>query len=375
MKWSIKLGSLAGIPVYVHLTFFLILPYVAYATARDQGTARIGGAILLVLALFGCIVLHELGHALTARRYGIKTKDIILLPIGGVARLERMPREPIQELWVAMAGPAVNVVIALVLGGWLAATGMSIGPAAISNAFAQGRSFVLQLLAANVLIVLFNLLPAFPMDGGRMLRALLATRIDYVKATRIAAGIGQVMAFLFIFGGLMGSPFLILIGLFVWIGASQESAMVERHQALADVRVGTAMLTRFDTLSPGDTLGRAVEMILAGSQEDFPVVDDAGQVLGILRRNDLLSGLAEHGQGASVTGSMCHDYAHAGAQEPLEQALERLQGSKCRTLPVVSAEGRLEGLLTVDNVSELMMIRSALSHPAHAAAAQKIQNR
>ncbi|MCB1057021.1 MAG: site-2 protease family protein [Acidobacteria bacterium] len=367
MKWSFKLGTLAGIPVYVHVTFFLILPYVAYATARDQGTARIGGAILLVLALFGCIVLHELGHALTARRYGVKTRDIILLPIGGVARLERMPREPLQELWVAMAGPAVNVVIALILGGWLAATGAAMDPEAVSQAFAQGRSFLLQLLAANVLIVLFNLLPAFPMDGGRMLRALLATRIDYVKATRVAAGIGQVMAFLFIFGGLMGSPFLILIGLFVWIGASQESAMVERHHALAEVKVKSAMLTSFERLAPGDTLGHAAERLLAGSQEDFPVASEGGEVFGILRRNDLVAGLVEHGQAAPVTGSMCRDLTSAAPEDLLEPALERLQESKCRTLPVLDADGRLVGLLTLDNVRELLMIRSALSHPVHPA--------
>ncbi|MDY7095797.1 MAG: CBS domain-containing protein, partial [Acidobacteriota bacterium] len=200
---------------------------------------------------------------------------------------------------------------------------------------------------------------AFPMDGGRMLRALLATRMEYAKATRIAASIGQLMAFLFIFGGLMGQPFLILIGLFVWIGASQESAMVERHEALANLTVDQAMVSRFEVLSPGDFLGRAVEMILSGSQEDFPVVH-GDRVIGILSRNDLLAGLAEHGQNAPVTGSMRRDFGRAHRGQPLELALQQLKESGGRTLPVVDAEDRLEGLLTLENVSELMMIRSAL---------------
>ncbi|MDY7096144.1 MAG: site-2 protease family protein, partial [Acidobacteriota bacterium] len=194
-RWSFRLGSLAGIPIYVHLTFFLIIPYIAFV-AGGAGIAPVAQALLLVLALFGCIVLHELGHALTARRYGIKTRDIILLPIGGVARLERMPRAPLQELWVAIAGPLVNVVIAILLYLYLRASG---GLASLDQLQPESLSFAVQLFAANIFIVLFNLLPAFPMDGGRMLRALLATRMEYAKATRIAASIGQLMAFLFIF--------------------------------------------------------------------------------------------------------------------------------------------------------------------------------
>ena len=219
MRWSLRLGSLLGIPVYLHYGFLLLLGFIALSQAMTGGVAAAIDGVVFVVAIFGCVVLHEFGHALTARRFGIRTRDVTLLPIGGVARLERMPEDPRQELCVALAGPAVNVVIAGALGVWLVVTAGSVGGSLFSR-----------LMAVNLGLVVFNMLPAFPMDGGRVLRALLAQRTDYVRATDIAAGIGKAMAFLFGIAGLFWNPMLLLIALFVWSGAGQEAAFV-RHRA------------------------------------------------------------------------------------------------------------------------------------------------
>jgi Zn-dependent protease len=224
MRWSLKLGKLAGIRVYLHWTFLLLLGFVFFVDL-GEGIGLTGAVqrVIFVLALFGCIVLHELGHALAARRYGISTRDITLLPIGGVARMERMPREPKQELWVALAGPLVNVAIAGVLLVVL------LGIFCIRTHFLVLQlGFVRSLMFMNLFLVCFNLLPAFPMDGGRVLRALMAQRMDYVRATRIAARIGQVMAVIFVIVGVkMRHPMLMLIGVFIFFGARNEAHIVE----------------------------------------------------------------------------------------------------------------------------------------------------
>jgi Zn-dependent protease len=229
MTWH--LGTVAGIAVRMHATFLLLLAFVGWQHwLQDRSVASVIGGVAFILALFTCVVLHEFGHALTARRFGIATRDITLLPIGGVARLERMPDEPLQELWVALAGPAVNVVIAVALYGWLAAT-TGLVPAEEVDV-ARGP-FLERLMFVNMALVGFNLIPAFPMDGGRVLRAALATRLEYTRATQIAANLGQGIAFLFGLLGLTGNPLLLFIALFVWIGAAEEASVVQMKSALA----------------------------------------------------------------------------------------------------------------------------------------------
>src|SRR5215207_3478177 len=268
MRWQWKLGTFAGIDVFVHATFLLLIGWVGYSHWTMHGSLiKVAEGILFILALFLCVVLHEYGHALTARRYGIKTRDITLYPIGGVARLERMPDKPIEELWVALMGPAVNVVIAALIFVYLFVTN-NLDP--MDQLTVASGSFLARLMAVNIILVLFNLLPAFPMDGGRVLRAILAMRMDYVRATQIAANIGQGMAFLFGLAGLFGNPFLLFIAFFVWIGASQEASMVQMRNTIGGIPVTQAMQTRFDILSPTDRLDRVVNLILAGSQQDFP---------------------------------------------------------------------------------------------------------
>jgi Zn-dependent protease len=313
--------------------------------------------ILFILALFLCVVLHEYGHALTARRYGIKTRDITLYPIGGVARLERMPEKPVEELWVALMGPAVNVVLAAILFVYLLATD-SLVP--LSQVSVGSGSFFERLLIANISLVLFNILPAFPMDGGRVLRALLAMRMDYVRATRIAAAIGQGMALFLGFIGLFGNPFLLFIALFVWIGASQEAGVVQARNTMNGIPVTRAMMTDFRTLSPGDTLARVVGYILAGSQHDFPVVDATGKVAGILERDAFMKGLTEQGQSAPVMNFIRSDLPVVDSYEMLELALNRLQESGSKSLPVTHG-GQLVGMISMENITEYLMIRSALN--------------
>ena len=356
MKWQWKLGTFAGIDVYVHATFLLLIGWVGYSHWLAHGTiAKVIEGILFILALFLCVVLHEYGHALTARRYGIKTRDITLYPIGGVARLERMPEKPIEELWVALMGPAVNVVIAAVLFLYLFATN-SLVP--MSNLTITSGSFLERLMAVNISLVLFNLIPAFPMDGGRVLRALLAMRVDYVRATQIAANIGQGLAFLFGLVGLFSNPFLLFIAFFVWIGASQEASMVQMRNTISGIPVTHAMQTRFETLSPSDRLDRVVSLILAGSQQDFPVVED-GQFVGVLTRDDFIKALSQQGQNTPVADVIRRNVPSVDSHEMVESALMRLQESGAKTLPVMH-RGRFVGLVTAENITEFLMIRSAL---------------
>ena len=225
MKWSTKVGKLAGIDVYIHFTFFLLLAWIAfiYYNQGQSLSAALAG-VMFILVVFACVVLHELGHALTARRYGITTRDIILLPIGGVARLEKMPDKPMQELWVALAGPAVNIVIAGTLAAYLYVSD-SFTP--ISQLSSASVSVVERIMAVNIFLVVFNMVPAFPMDGGRVLRALLATRLPYLKATQFAATLGQGIAVLFAIVGLFYNPLLLFIAFFVWIGAAQETRLTQ----------------------------------------------------------------------------------------------------------------------------------------------------
>jgi Zn-dependent protease/CBS domain-containing protein len=355
MKWSWKIANIAGIDVFIHATFLLIIGWVGLSYWQQTGTlAGTLEGIAFTLLLFGCVVLHEYGHALTARRYGIKTRDITLYPIGGVARLERMPEKPIQEFWVALAGPAVNVAIAVLLFAWLVISGTLAPLAALGM---TSGPFVERLLLVNISLVLFNLIPAFPMDGGRVLRSLLAMRLEYTRATQIAATVGQGLALLLGLVGLFSNPFLVFIALFVWIGAGQEASMVQMKTSLGGIPVSKAMLTDFQVLSPRDTIGRAAELILSGSQTDFPVLE-SNAVMGVLTRADILAALSGQGKDVFVAGFMRRDIQTVDANEMLEPVFARLQTCNCHVMPVIFG-GKLVGLLTAENIGEFLMIQAA----------------
>lgn len=361
MKWSLPIGRYAGIPVQLHVTFLMLLLWIGLSTWRaQQDIGAVIAGVGFLLALFLCVLLHEFGHALMARRFGVATRDITLLPIGGVARLERMPDAPSQELLVAVAGPAVNVAIALVLTLLLTVTGQPLSPdALLAEGTISSTTFLQQLLGVNVALILFNMLPAFPMDGGRVLRALLAMRMDYATATARAATVGKLFALGFGVLGFFTNPFLMLIAVFVWIGASSETAAAQVKGVLDGIPVSHAMLTDFRTLSPSDPLSHAVELLLAGSQQDFPVTDE-GRVLGVLTRHALLEALARQRAHLRVVDAMDGDVPQAEAVEMLDTAIERLQQSRIRTMPVLE-RGRLVGLLTMENVGEFVSVHAALA--------------
>jgi Zn-dependent protease/predicted transcriptional regulator len=355
MRWSWKIGRLAGIGIYVHATFLLLILFILFMNWREgKSLATAAEGVIFVLAIFGCIVLHELGHALAARHYGIRTSDITLLPIGGLSRLERMPDVPIQELWVAVAGPAVNAVIAGALLGLTFLAGVHTDLVAFRWA---GGSFLNKLMVVNFWLLAFNVIPAFPMDGGRVLRALLATRMDYVRATLYAARVGQAIAFIFGLVGLFTDPFLVFIALFVWMGAEQEAAMVHVHSSLGGIPVQQAMLTNFRVVQPDDSLARAVEHVMDGWQQDFPVVF-GDHVLGMLMREDLTRAIAQGRIGNHVRDAMKRDFGTVDSHEMLESALAAMRAAKSRSMPVVH-EGKLVGLLTLDHVGDLLSLQTA----------------
>ena len=374
MRWSWRLGRIAGIDLYVHATFLLLLAWVAIQE-RGQGLAAVAGSMLYIVALFAIVVLHELGHALTARRYGIKTRDITLLPIGGVARLERMPREPRQELLVALAGPAVNVVLAL----WLYVIVRVSGPLPAGELYdidiiSSARAFLYQLCVVNVVLALFNLLPAFPMDGGRVLRALLAMRMkSYTRATDIAARVGRALALVL---GIVGlyyfttNPFWVLIALFVWMGAGSEAAAVQTSATLDGVAIEDLMIREVHTLAPFDPLSRAVQFTLDGFQQDFPVIDEDGALVGVLTRADLLRALSERGATGSVADAMHRRFETATPEDRAEEAIDRLRSCGCNAMPVVRGR-ELLGVLTLENIGEYVMIRTALGTERGAQSAER----
>jgi len=356
MKWSFKLARVAGIDVNIHMTFLLLVGFVALTYwLNGGGPASALEGVGFLLALFLCVLLHEYGHALMARRFGIQTRDITMLPIGGVARLERMPDKPIQELWVALAGPAVNLVIAALLFAGLLLTG-TMEP--LTSLSVTEGSFVERLMVVNLSLLLFNLVPAFPMDGGRVVRALLATRMEYTRATQIAATLGQGLALLFGFIGLFGNPSLLFIAFFVWIGAAQEASMVQVKSALSGIPVSRAMLTEFHTLAPTDTLSTATDLVLRGSQHDFPVAAD-GRVVGILTREKLIEALSQNKDTIFVSFVMQKEFTSIDSSQMLDDVSQHIQTGAQHIVPVVH-DGRLVGLLTMENVGEFLMIESAV---------------
>lgn len=356
MRWSYRIGRVAGTEIKVHVTFLLLVAW--WAAMGYQAAGPSGGLVgaLTLLALFGCILLHEFGHILMARRFGVRTPDVILLPIGGVARLERIPDEPKQELLIALAGPAVTLGLIIAFYLILRLTGSSFSFGALT----PEMPLLAFLLVINVYLLLFNLIPAFPMDGGRVLRALLASRLGLARGTRIAAMLGQMLAMA---GGLYGltaqRPILVLIAFFVFLGANAEASAVETRLAGQGLSVRQMMVTDFRTIPVYATLSQAVELLLSGEQREFPVVDNLGRTEGILTRDNLIRGLSQHGVDSTVAQAMTADAPMLSPTLGFQEALERLRSSRLPALPVVDAGGALVGLLTQDNITDHLLVRRA----------------
>jgi Zn-dependent protease/CBS domain-containing protein len=358
--WSIKLGTVRGIELYAHGTFLILLAWIAlsHLLHGHGGAAAIEG-VLFTTTIFGIVVLHELGHALAAARYGIRTRDITLYPMGGLASLERIPEDPRQEFVVALAGPAVNVALAAVLFAVLRLFNL---PSDVGQVQLVGGSLVAKLMWVNVSLAVFNMLPAFPMDGGRVLRAALALRLGHDRATEIAARVGQLMALGFGFVGMFTNPMLLFVALFVWTGAQGEASLLRLRSLMRGVSVGQAMAGEPLALSPSDTLSHVVEAIVSRGYHAFPVVR-AGRVLGVVTKNGVLEALREVGPDARVLAAMDDNFETVDPSEMLEPALERLQ-ARGGTVLVVMRGGHVLGLVTHHTVGELLMMRQATRRTA-----------
>lgn len=356
MTWSFPVGQLLGSQIRIHVTFFLLLAWIGMAAYMQGGMPAAAAGLAFILAIFACVVAHEYGHALMARRFGIATRDITLLPIGGLARLERMPEEPGREIAVALAGPAVNLAIALVLIVFL---GARVDPATM--AIEDPRiDFLARLASVNLFLALFNLLPAFPMDGGRVLRALLSLRFDRATATRYAATAGQMLAFAFGFLGLAGgNPLLVFIAIFIYLAATAESADVAMTETTRSLAVRDGMITVFQTLGPGATLADAVDCLIRTTQQEFPVVDAAGRPEGFLTRDALFRALEQSDRAMPVREVMQRDIPLVHPHERLDLALEKMRSAEAPAIGVIDGERRLVAYITPENLGELMMVRRA----------------
>jgi Zn-dependent protease/CBS domain-containing protein len=353
MSWSINIGTIAGTAVRIHITFVLFLGWIFFATYAAEGPEAALANLIFLILLFACVLAHEFGHIFTARAFGVATPDVTLLPIGGVARLERIPEAPHEEFLIAIAGPLVNVLIAL---GLIVLAGARLNSGDLTAMDSAKVWLVDRLAAVNLFLVLFNMIPAFPMDGGRVLRALLATRMGYVRATEVAAMIGQGVAFVLGFVGLFYNPMLIFIAIFVYLAAASEAHMVAMRGISRGVPVSSAMMTQFATLAPDAPIEDAVQKLLHTNQSEFPVVNAAGKLVGLLSRSDLVRILNQRDPNARVADAMTTMIPTIGYRRRLEDAMRILQEKTAPAVAVVDAAGRLVGLVTRETVGEMLML-------------------
>jgi len=356
MTWSFPVGRVLGTEIRIHATFFLLLLWIAVGAYIVGGSSLAISNLAFVLALFACVLAHEFGHILMARHYGIPTPDVTLLPIGGMARLDRIPEKPLQEIAVAIAGPAVNVAIWLVLTVVL---GAETHLAGLENIDDPSQGFLGRLAAVNIFLVLFNMIPAFPMDGGRVFRAAVALWVGRVRATQIAAMAGQTLAFLFGFFGLAtGNPILVLIAVFVFVAASSENSDVALRELAKNMKAREAMITAYETLAPEDSLQAATAALIRTTQHEFPVRDAGGSVVGFVDRNTIFSAVSAESPKPSVANIMTVDFPEVALTAPLQTALDLLFRTKSPAVAVTDREGHMIGYITRENIGELMVVAS-----------------
>ncbi|MDR6757086.1 Zn-dependent protease/predicted transcriptional regulator [Mycoplana sp. BE70] len=356
MEWSVTLGTVRGTAIRMHMTFLLLLVWIWLMHYRIGGAPAAWEGTVFVVCVFACVVLHEFGHIAVARRFGIRTPDIILLPIGGVARLERMPTKPFEELLIAIAGPLVNVVIAALLVAFI---GGAVGWDELTTPEDPSVNFLVRLAGVNVFLVLFNMIPAFPMDGGRVLRAVLAMRWPWGRATRVAARIGQGVAFAMGIVGLFYNPLLILIAVFVYLAAQAEAQGSDLEAISGQVAVGDVMVTKFAVLEPSARLDDAVELLLATSQNEFPIVGADGTFEGLLTRDGIIAAMKEGRAHASVLSVMRAEIPTIARDTAINESLRIMRAANSSAAAVVDQDKRLVGLMNLETIGELLMLRAA----------------
>lgn len=360
MKWSFSVGKVSGIDIRIHLTFFLIVGLGALQWSGPHGAFGAGFGAVLMLLLFTCVVLHELGHSLVAQAFGIPVREIVLLPLGGVAVLGRNPDKPVHELLIAAAGPAVNVVIAAVLLVVLGPSGVLAGldgrgTVAGSLPAPSITALLAWLLEANVTLVLFNLIPAFPLDGGRILRAIVAMFTGHARATRIAATVGQLFAVGFgVLGVVSGNLILVLVAVFIFFGASFEGLHAQAKSVLGSKLVGDAYNKYAITLTPADRLSRVVDYILTSYQPDFGVVQ-GGRLLGVITRDDVLRALASNPEDAYVATVMNRNVVRVDTAMALPDVQQVMAEQAARIVAVYEGETYL-GLVSREDIAEALTV-------------------
>lgn len=358
MKYSLMLGNVFGIKVQIHWTFLILLSWIIISNWQSgSGVEQTVWSVLFILTLFLCVTLHEFGHALAAKRFGIKTKDITLLPIGGLARLESIPEKPKEELIVAIAGPLVNIVIVSLLYPLVHLT-TDITTSIKQLTAISSENFLFNLMFINLWLAVFNLIPAFPMDGGRVLRALLSFKMERHKATYVAARVGQIFAIGFVLLGLYSNPFLIIIGLFIAFGAQAEAEFTQAKFMMRGYTVGNVVMKQYQTLHPADTIKDALSMLLNGQNKSFLVMDE-NQVLGTLDRDDIIKALSQQGENAIIKNVMNSNVISLKTEMSLENAWQLMQQHKI--LMPVYANHQLIGTLDTDNILEFIMIKNAIT--------------
>jgi len=357
MAWSLTVGYVYGTAVRIHVTFLLFLAWIWVAYYQRGGAGAAWDGVAFVALLFLCVLLHEFGHIFAARAFGVATPEVTLLPIGGVARLERIPEGPREEFLIAIAGPLVNVAIALIL---IVLFGANLSGRNLALVEQPQVSLVDRLAVVNLFLAIFNMIPAFPMDGGRVLRALLSIRLGFTRATQVAASIGQFVAFALGFLGLFGNPLLIFIAIFVYLAAAAEAQLVAVRAMSRGVPVDAAMMTQYATLTPEAHIDAAIETLLRTSQSEFPVVDADGRLAGILSRNDMIRTLKERGPDARVAEAMTADVPTIGHRHCLDEAFRLLQEKAVPAVGVTDPAGRLVGLITSETIGEMLMVQEAM---------------
>ncbi len=357
---SVGLFKVFGVPIRLHFTFLLLLVFLLFIGIGEKQSGA--STAIYILALFGSVLLHELGHALVASRFGIGTTEIVMFPIGGVSRPDRTPRAR-EELWIALAGPAVNLLIAGAIAFWF---WREKGLPPLAHLLEPTDANLMQRIAVgNVILAAFNLLPAYPMDGGRVLRSLLARWRPEDEATKITASVGQALAAgLGLFGLLSANFMLVFIAMFVYLGAAQEGSVARGRILTAGFPVRAAMVTDFRTLEHGATIRDAGDLLLATSQQDFPVMH-GGLVVGLLTRAALIRAMLTQGPEAYVAGVMDRNFVRLPPDMDLSEAFPKTNG----VCALVMEGDKLLGLLTAENLSEFLMLRQvtrmqAKEHPA-----------
>lgn len=359
MKWSLYSGKIFGIKIFIHWTFLILIGWVVMNGVRAElGTAGIFYSVFFTLTIFLCVVLHELGHAVVGKKFDIITRDIILLPIGGMARMESLPDKPLHEFLIAIAGPLVNFVIALLLYFALSINGNLTQLQDFSQI--TGDNFLPLLLTVNITIGVFNLIPAFPMDGGRILRSLLSFKLPPYKATRIASLTGQFLAVGFIFLGFFYNPFLILIGAFIFLGAQAELEYSRANSVLSGYTVKDVIMTKYYTIDANEQLDNAVKLLLDVQVKDFLVTEN-NKVVGTLGSNEILRSLATKGGQATIREAMQPNVSFLHPDMPLTEVLKR-RGDKNASLMPVSENNHIAGVVDFDNIFEFILVKEAKAH-------------